>query len=109
MIIVSKFIVPKGFAAIALYPFIFIRDKSLITPTRINHEKIHLRQQLELLVIPFYLLYLADYLFHLIRLKNKRQAYYAIRFEREAYENQHNLDYLASRKFFAWEDYINFP
>lgn len=109
MIIICKFFVPKGFSAIALYPFIFIRDKSLITPTRINHEKIHLRQQAELLVLPFYLLYGLDYIVKLVRFKNKRQAYLNIFFEREAYNNQHNETYLDTRRLFASFDFVKNP
>ena len=43
----------KGIGALAFYPFIFIDPKTKITKELINHEKIHLRQQIELLIIPF--------------------------------------------------------
>ena len=42
--------------AITLFPFIFIKDEG--HETVINHESIHFKQQRELLVIFFYLLYL---------------------------------------------------
>jgi len=52
MIIISKYLVPKGFIGLTLFPFIFLRTKNLKeNPTLIHHEKIHLRQQLELLII----------------------------------------------------------
>jgi len=41
--------------AITLWPFVFIRDHG--DEVTINHEKIHLRQQVELLILGFYLLY----------------------------------------------------
>jgi hypothetical protein len=36
----------------------------------------------------------------------KIKAYRSISFEQEAYKNQHNLNYLDSRKSFAWMKYI---
>ena len=41
--------------AITLFPFIFIKDEG--DPVVINHESIHIKQQSELFVIFFYLLY----------------------------------------------------
>lgn len=40
---------------VALWPFMFL--KRLDDKTTINHEMIHFKQQLELLIIPFYILY----------------------------------------------------
>jgi len=67
-----------------------------------NHERIHLRQQLELLVLPFFVWYGLDYLVKLIRYRNKNKAYRNVIFEREAYENEKNLDYLKSRSFWKF-------
>ncbi len=92
--------------AMAIYPFILLRnqakkqDKELI-----NHEKIHLKQQLELLLLPFYILYLLNYLFNLLKYKNHYQAYVNISFEKEAYGNEKDLNYLSKRKGYNW---INF-
>jgi hypothetical protein len=60
-----------------------------------NHEFIHFRQQIELLIIPFYILYLLNYLINLIRYHKHTEAYRNILFEREAYENDSNLSYLS--------------
>lgn len=49
-----------------------------------NHEKIHIYQQLELLIIFFYLWYVVEYYYWYIKLKDKNLAY-NICFEREAY------------------------
>ena len=60
--IVNKFFVPKGFAGITLYPFVFTNNPQLLEdPQFINHERIHLAQQRELLVIFFYIWYLIDF------------------------------------------------
>ena len=91
----------------ALYPFILLKDKDQkADKTLINHERIHLKQQLELLLLPFYLLYLLNYLINLIRYKNHYLAYFNIVFEKEAYACEQNPDYLAHRKLFSWLKYI---
>ena len=66
----------------------------------VNHEKIHLRQQVELLIIPFFILYGLEFLFRLIQYKQWKLAYMNISFEREAYRNEKDLDYLKTRPFF---------
>ena len=45
--------------AMALFPFILLRRKSPSTKL-INHECIHLRQQLEMGLLPFYIWYLLN-------------------------------------------------
>lgn len=72
----------------------------------INHERIHLRQQLELLVIPFYIWYFVEYLVHRLRGKNHLQAYLSISFEREAYAQERNLSYLQGRKMFSFIEFL---
>jgi len=90
-------------AGMAIFPFILLKKASYKTDKEIiNHEKIHLRQQLELLVLPFYILYLANYLFNLIRFKKHDLAYRKIVFEEEAYENEHDLNYLKDGNWFGW-------
>jgi uncharacterized protein HemY len=84
-------------AAIAIFPFIFVHPNTVITDRLINHEKIHLRQQLEMLVLPFYVWYLIEYVF---------RGYMGISFEKEAYENDSNLNFLKSRKFFNFVKYL---
>jgi hypothetical protein len=93
--------------AMALFPFILIKKQSDQTNSiLINHEKIHLRQQLELLVIPFYLLYLINYIINLVGYKKHYLAYLNICFEREAYGNERNLMYLKHRQPFVWRKFI---
>lgn len=104
MIIVNKYLVPKKAVAIAIWPFIIFKEKRFITRVRINHEKIHLAQQKELLVIPFYILYAFNFIFNLIFLK--AHPYYHIVFEIEAYDNQYNVSYLKNRKFWAWTSHF---
>lgn len=89
----------------ALFPFLLVKYKS---PSRvlINHERIHFKQQIELLILPFYVWYLLEYLTHRLRGKSPNQAYRSISFEREAYENDENLQYLKQRKLWAFWKYL---
>lgn len=66
-----------------------------------NHEKIHLKQQVELLVVPFYLIYLLEFVVHFIKTKDVQQAYMSISFEREAYKYHSQPKYLTNRRFWA--------
>ncbi|MDE6535355.1 MAG: hypothetical protein K2K82_05020 [Muribaculaceae bacterium] len=72
----------------------------------INHERIHDAQQRELLYIPFYILYLLEYLVRLIQFRNHKKAYYGISFEREAYANDRDFGYLANRRLFGFRRYL---
>jgi hypothetical protein len=99
-LIVTKYLIPKGYRGLAAFPFVFIKyriDKENLV--FVNHEKIHLRQQLELLVLPFFIWYFLEYLVRLVQYKNADLAYRNISFEREAYANEFNLDYLEHRSF----------
>jgi hypothetical protein len=111
LIIKNKFIVrllTLNFAnAITLYPFVFLMNKSQKDNKRlINHEKIHIRQQLELLLIGFYIIYLIEFFFRLIKYKSRYLAYYNISFEREAYDNEADFTYLGKRKFWSFVKYL---
>ncbi len=87
----------------AIFPFIIVKNKVFANNLiLINHEKIHLRQQLELLILPFYIAYLFHYVINLMVYKSHYQAYVNIVFEREAYLHEEDLNYLKKRKTFAW-------
>ena len=107
IIIVSPFFLRNNFDAIAIWPFIVLRSQSLKDiPEFMNHERIHLRQQIELLVIPFYIWYAIEFVLRLIRLNDRRKAYYAISFEREAYAQEANLEYLQTRRFWNFIRFV---
>ena len=86
-----------------VYPVMFFKRAELIDDAIIvNHEKIHFRQQLELLILPFYIFYLINYLINRVKYKNHDQAYREICFEREAYRHDLDLHYLQKRKVYSW-------
>ncbi len=89
--------------AMAIFPFILIQRSAIpVGEILLNHERIHLQQQRELLIIPFYIWYGLEYLFYRIKFKNHHKAYRAIRFEKEAYNNDGNLSYLKNRKHYNY-------
>lgn len=88
----------KKFNGISLAPLgIFINPNSLTDKTLIHHEKIHWKQQKEMGFLPFYIWYGFEWLW---------KGYRNISFEREAYENDHNPDYLVRRKAWDWMKYL---
>ena len=107
MILVSHKILTKmKVNGITLFPFIILRNKDFKNnKILINHEKIHLRQQLELLIIFFYIWYVVEYYYWLVKLKNKHLAYRNISFEREAYAMEEDLNYLETRKIWSFWKY----
>ena len=90
-------------AGITLFPFIILRKHS---KKLVNHETIHIYQQLELLVIPFYLLYILMYLYNIVKYRNVLEAYMNIPFEKEAYANETKYTYIKERKLFSWIKYF---
>lgn len=99
--------------AITLYPFILINSKfyAKIKDTEryeilVNHEKTHIEQQKELLIMVFYILYLLEFFIRLCIYQNNLKAYLTISFEVEAYTNQDNLEYLNNRKKYNWIKYV---
>lgn len=99
--------VPKGYLGLTIFPFMFLKFQALKENlVLINHEKIHLRQQLELLIVPFFIIYLIEYVMRLLQYRHWHLAYRNISFEREAYSNEKDLDYLKSRPLFAFVKYF---
>ena len=82
-------LVPAGYDAITLFPFILIKDGPEHTPLDlIVHELTHYLQAKRAFVLPFYLIYLIDYLVNLIIYRSHYVAYLNIPYEIEARNNQ---------------------
>ncbi|MEC4113553.1 hypothetical protein VSO92_05455 [Myroides pelagicus] len=102
-IISCRYFFFNDFDGITIYPFIILKNKeSRNNTTLIQHECIHLRQQLELLILPFYIWYITEFLLHWMMKRNARLAYKSISFEREAYTHENTIDYLANRKTYSF-------
>jgi hypothetical protein len=106
-LIVAKYLIPRGYRGMTVFPFVLMKnglDKK--NQLFLNHERIHLRQQVELLILPFFIWYFLEFVVRLVQYKNKDIAYQNISFEREAYANETNLDYLENRSFFRFLHYL---
>lgn len=103
-IVVNNIIPFKGFAGINIFGVLFVRKGVVVSERMIRHETIHTKQMKELIFIPFYILYVIEWLVKL--LFYGKQAYRNISFEREAYSNEYDLNYLGNRKRFAFVKYI---
>lgn len=106
--IVNNIIPLKGFTAMTLYPFVFVRkdNEQNYTPIVERHENIHGEQQKEMLIVFFLVWYVIERLIKLFYYQNTKTAYKNISFEREAYDNASDVVYLDNRKHFAFIHYI---
>jgi len=106
MIIFSKFRLNK-YIAITIFPFIIINKKYKGDDVLVNHEKIHLKQQIELLWLPFFIWYFTEFLIRFFQYKNWHDAYLNISFEREAHQFEMDLNYLKTRKSYSFIRFLN--
>ena len=85
MKIIYNDIIPfKGYKAINLFGIVFARKSARpLSDKNKNHEAIHTAQMRELLYVPFYIVYLLDWVFHGFK-------YRRITFEQEAYAHEDN-------------------
>jgi hypothetical protein len=98
-----KFVFSEHLPGISLAPFgIFLREDLLADANKylLNHEKIHWKQQIEMLFLFFYIFYLTEWLIRLFT--NPGNAYRSISFEREAYDHSYDLYYPENRKPYSW-------
>ena len=127
----SKVIPFPGYRAINLFGVMFVRGNRPLDEVTINHENIHSKQIIDVLLltlIPFaflfflvgklwlilllwitsyYGFYVTEWIVRLISYKfNTRDAYRNISFEREAFANEKNLDYLKNRERFSFIRYF---
>ena len=127
-IIHNKYMPFGKFGCMNILGFLFVREEVELTDKAINHEAIHTVQQYEILTasalvallasniyaswwymlivlaMPI-LLYALAWIVALV-LPPYDRAYKDSPFEREAYANEHNPQYLATRPLFAWVNYI---
>ncbi len=106
-ILQSRYLITKGFSGLTIFPFVIVSaDADVSDKVLIHHECIHLKQQLELAILPFFIWYFVEYSFRLIQFRNRRKAYRNISFEREAYANEGNMEYFQNRKFWSFLKYL---
>lgn len=117
-IIENTILPPKGYKAITLGPFIFIRKGTVLSKRDINHEAIHWQQYKETLIVGFLIFYVLEFIMKFISpsltVAEERpnrsywnRVYHSLSFEEEAYANQDNPDYLRTRQPYSWIKYIS--
>lgn len=131
-VIYNNIIPFKGYQAMSFWPVIFARKSAkYLQGYVVNHESIHLRQQLEVLLTSigilailcltciswwwmilslgiYYAWYGIEYVIRLFAYGNHQEAYRNICFEQEAFTYQMDYNYLPKdRKAFAWVKFIS--
>jgi len=101
-IIRNNFIPFPGYKAMNICGILFVRGDAKIDDVTLNHESIHTAQWKELWYIGFLLWYVIEWLIRLSR----GDAYRNISFEKEAYDNEKNMDYLKTRERFNFLKYL---
>lgn len=89
-----------------LFFVLFEKKKDFANKKLVNHERIHIKQQIETLFIPFLVWYYVEYVVRYFQYKDWNKAYRNISFEREAYANEGDLEYIKSRKWWSWRNYL---
>ena len=92
---------PRNYHAITLFPFVFYNGNTM-DEREVRHEMVHMWQQTALLVIFFYLFYLAFWLINIVRYRNLYRAYQEIPFERSAYMLENKSDVPVLQQSFHW-------
>ena len=101
-LIVHNRLIPFGsYRAVTLFPFVFYKGTTL-SDREVCHETVHLYQQLCMLVVPFYVLYVLFWLIGLLRYRSHDRAYRAIPFERSAYRLEGRTDLRWRTMAFDW-------
>ena len=101
----------RGYMGTTIAPFILYKPSSLEKLSEEkqaefwNHEGIHLKQQYELLIIGFYVLYFYYYFKNRKNGMSKSEAYTNNPFELEANDHEGNPKYIGSRERNAWKLY----
>ena len=114
--VILSYFAPLNIGAITVFFLVFSRGKMDEVTKR--HETIHFQQTLETGVIGMILLYVWDYLVGCWKYRNDwkeqknprgyeyasaaNKAYFRIRAEQEAYDNELDVDYLTTRPRYEW-------
>ena len=102
-VIYNRLVPFRGFTAINLMGVVFARvEYRPLSAAILRHEAIHTAQMKETAFLGFYLIYISEWLWGLLRRQSPLAAYRAIRFEREAYRYMADPSYLTRRRPYAW-------
>lgn len=96
----NRFIPFGSYYAVNLFGVVFAKGEC--DPLTLNHEYIHTLQMREMLYIPFYIWYVAEWAIRLAMTGSAGRAYRDICFEREAYRHGSDLSYPRRRRHYAF-------
>ncbi len=106
MMIIRNRVLPIGrrFSAINICGLLFVKQSAELTPELLTHERIHTRQMTELFIIPFYIIYVAEWLVRVVLSGGNLFGSY------RAYRYQDDPGYLKRRRRFAqWRNIQKAP
>lgn len=104
--IANRFIPVKGYKALIILNKVYVRRNTTLQQKDWTHEAIHSKQQKELLLVIFLLLYGLEYVVKLLCTFSFNRAYKSVSFEQEAYEKQHNLQWPYARPDYYWRKFV---
>jgi len=96
----------KNYIGIAIFPIIIIHKNYKGDLWLLNHERIHLKQQVELLWFGFFIWYFVEFLYRYTQYKDWHKAYLNISFEKECNQNESDINYLSKRKRFSFIQFL---
>lgn len=129
-VIRNKLIPFKGYKAMTVWPFVFVRKDQEYNEVDANHETIHGAQQVEchiviglillimacvgifrlwwILCTPlfYFLFYVLEYMIRCLAYGDNEEGYRNISFEQEAYNMENTLPYMSFRTPFEWVKYL---
>lgn len=110
MIVIRSSWLPVGktMDCMTLWPFLIVKKgrEQYITDRVLRHESIHARQQKELLLVGFLIVYAVLWLVYLLRWLSFARAYRDHPMEQEAYTHEDDATYLSNRRWCAWAAFL---
>ena len=94
------------YTGLSFFVFVWISRQEKDEIRLMRHETIHFHQQVEMLFIFHWILYVAFYVLARARGHCHYIAYRYNPFELEAFSNDPDQEYLKKRKLFAWASYV---
>ena len=105
-IVYCRWLPARVHMAVTIMRWLIVRKKmaNKLSPVVLNRHHILYAQERELWYVGYAMLYAAMFLMNLLVMWDVNRAHKNVPFIAEAYTNERKLDYLSSRKRFAWRN-----